>query len=70
MAPHDDTTPETRFNTFHVHRTPYKTINSHTIEVGILVPKDLKPGKHPLIVKFHGGGLVSPYSRSQLLRLD
>lgn len=60
MAPFDDTTAETRLDSFHVYRTPYKHVGSHAIEVGILVPKDLKPGKHPLIAKFHGGGLVSP----------
>jgi cephalosporin-C deacetylase-like acetyl esterase len=59
MAPLDDTTPVTRFESFHVYRTCYKKIGDHEIEVGILVPKDLKPGKHPLMVKFHGGGLVS-----------
>jgi cephalosporin-C deacetylase-like acetyl esterase len=58
MATLDDTTPETRFDSFHVYRTTYKKIDNHEIEVGILVPKDLKPGKHPVIVKFHGGGLV------------
>jgi cephalosporin-C deacetylase-like acetyl esterase len=58
MAPLDDTTPATRFDSFHVHRVPYKKVGNHEIEVGILVSKDLKPGKHPLIVKFHGGGLV------------
>lgn len=61
MAPLDDTTPETRFDSFHVHRTSYKQIGDHAIEVGILVPKDIEPGKHPVIVKFHGGGLVSIY---------
>jgi cephalosporin-C deacetylase-like acetyl esterase len=59
MAPLDDTTPETRFDSFSVYRTSYKKIRDHEIEVGILVPNDLKPGKSPLIVKFHGGGLVS-----------
>lgn len=59
MAPLDDTTGETRFDSFDVYRTSYKTIGSHNIHVGILIPKDLRPGKHPLVVKFHGGGLVS-----------
>ncbi|KAF1919364.1 Alpha/Beta hydrolase protein [Ampelomyces quisqualis] len=59
MAPLDDTTPETRFDSFDVHRTSYKKIGEHAIEVAILVPKNIKPGKHPLIVKFHGGGLVT-----------
>ena len=58
MAPLDDTTAANRFDSFNVFRTPYKKIGNHGIDVGILVPKDLKPGKHPLVVKFHGGGLV------------
>jgi cephalosporin-C deacetylase-like acetyl esterase len=59
MAPLDDTTPATRFDSFNVYRTSYKKIGDHEIEVGILVPNGVKPGKSPLIVKFHGGGLVS-----------
>jgi hypothetical protein len=38
--------------------THYKEVNGHGIEVGIMVPKELKPGKHPIIVRFHGGFLV------------
>jgi hypothetical protein len=78
MAPLDDTTAATRFDSFDVYRTPYKTIGDHKIEAGILVPKNLKPGKHPLVVKFHGGGLVcntthtseSPLKISRLLGTD
>lgn len=64
MAPLDDTTPETRFDSFNIHRTSYKKVDKQDIEVGILVPKDLNPGPHAIIVKFHGGGLVrySPFS--------
>ena len=59
MAPYDDTTGENRIDTLHVFRTSFKKIGDNDIDVGILVPKDLKPGKHPVIVKFHGGNLVS-----------
>ncbi|KAF2029909.1 alpha/beta-hydrolase [Setomelanomma holmii] len=59
MASLDHTTPATRFDSFAVYRTSYKKIGNHEIEVGILVPKDLEPGKHPVIVKFHGGGLIT-----------
>ncbi|KAF2821833.1 alpha/beta-hydrolase [Ophiobolus disseminans] len=59
MAPLDDTTAATRFDSFHVHRTFYKKIGDHQIAVGILVPKVLQPGKHPLMVKFHGGALIT-----------
>ncbi|KAF2445387.1 alpha/beta-hydrolase [Karstenula rhodostoma CBS 690.94] len=50
---------EKRFNSFDIYRTHYKKIHNHEIEVGILIPKDLKPGLHPVFVKFHGGGCVS-----------
>lgn len=70
MAPLDDTTAATRFDSFDVHRTSYKKIGDHNIEVGILIPKDIKPGKHPVIVKFHGGGLVKYPSSSKFLLED
>ncbi|KAJ4383609.1 hypothetical protein N0V86_001664 [Didymella sp. IMI 355093] len=59
MATLDDTTPETRFDSFHIYRTSYKKINDQAIDVGILTPKSPKPGRHPILVKFHGGGLVT-----------
>lgn len=62
MAPYDNTDGPDRFNSFDVYRTSYKKIGDYEIEVGILIPKDIDtaPGKkHPLFVKFHGGGLVS-----------
>lgn len=59
MAPYDDTTAATRFDSFHVYETHFKQIGDHHIKVSILVPKELKPAKVPLAVKFHGGGLVS-----------
>jgi len=58
MAPFDDTTPETRFDSFNIYRTSYKKASDQGIDIGILIPKNLKPGKHPILVKFHGGGLV------------
>ncbi|KAJ4357666.1 uncharacterized protein N0V89_002242 [Didymosphaeria variabile] len=58
MAPYDDTTAATRFDSFQIYETHFKQIGDHKIRVGILVPNNLKPGKVPLAVKFHGGGLV------------
>lgn len=52
------TSPATRFDDFDIHTTTYKRIGNHEIAVGILVPRKIKPGKHPLLVKFHGGGLI------------
>lgn len=59
MAHITHTTPETRFTSFNVHQTTYKRAGNAEISVGILIPKDLQPGKSPLHVKFHGGGLIS-----------
>lgn len=59
MATLDDTTATTRFDSFNLFRTTYKKVENQDIELGILIPKHLKSGKHPVLVKFHGGGLVS-----------
>ena len=50
-----------KFSPFHIRSTSYKAVNGHKIGVDVLVPKSLKAGnqKHPLMVRFHGGGLVS-----------
>jgi acetyl esterase/lipase len=37
----------------------YKTINGHSLLASIVVPRGLAPGKHPLVVRWHGGGLVN-----------
>lgn len=36
----------------------YKRINEHAITIDILIPKELRPGKRPLLVRLHGGGLA------------
>lgn len=33
-------------------------MESHEIKTAILVPKDLKPGSHPIVYHIHGGFLV------------
>ncbi|KAH7134942.1 Alpha/Beta hydrolase protein [Dendryphion nanum] len=53
------TTAATRFDSFDFYRTSYKTIGDHQIEVNVLVPKGIAPGRHPLFVKWHGGGLTT-----------
>ncbi|OAL49987.1 alpha/beta-hydrolase [Pyrenochaeta sp. DS3sAY3a] len=60
MADTTRTTASTRFSSFDVYSTPYKHVGTHAITAGILIPKTLKHGtKHPLFVKFHGGGLIT-----------
>ncbi|KAF1811937.1 alpha/beta-hydrolase [Eremomyces bilateralis CBS 781.70] len=48
-----------RFAAFRVIDTSYKQIGRHSICVSILVPKFIRAGKRPLIVRWHGGYLVS-----------
>jgi len=44
---------------FNIHNTPYQQINSQEITTDVFIPKDIKPGKYPLIVRFHGGFLIT-----------
>ncbi|KAF2791280.1 alpha/beta-hydrolase [Melanomma pulvis-pyrius CBS 109.77] len=53
------TTAATRFDSFNLYRTSYKKIGDHDIEVNVLVPKGITSGTHPLLVKWHGGGLTA-----------
>lgn len=48
---------------FDIFTTVYKTIGKNSITVDILIPKDIQPGKYPLLIRFHGGGLVRSESR-------
>ena len=36
----------------------YKTVAAHKLKCDILCPKNLPAGKHPVIIFWHGGGLV------------
>lgn len=48
-----------KIENFDVLQTSYKTIKDHGIRCDILVPKTrTHEGKRPVIVNFHGGGLV------------
>ncbi|MCJ1403211.1 hypothetical protein MMC11_006434 [Xylographa trunciseda] len=48
-----------KFDPFTIHTTSYKIVNGYPIDVDILVPKDIKAGKRPLLVRFHGGYMVT-----------
>lgn len=58
-APSDIAMSPAKFDPFHIHTTSYKTVNGHPIGVDVLIPKELKSGKRPLLVRFHGGYLVT-----------
>ncbi|PGH05700.1 hypothetical protein AJ79_06716 [Helicocarpus griseus UAMH5409] len=55
--------PETQYENsqkllcqFDSYRTAYKYIDSHPIDVILIIPKQLPSGPRPLLVRFHGGG--------------
>ncbi|MCJ1385198.1 hypothetical protein MMC17_008319 [Xylographa soralifera] len=58
-VPSTKATSPAKFDPFVIHTTSYKTVNDHPIGVDILIPKAIKAGKRPLVVRFHGGFLVS-----------
>jgi carboxylesterase type B len=47
-----------RFNAFNATDFTYKTVNNTPLELTILTPKHVKSGTCPLLVHFHGGGLI------------
>ncbi|GME26014.1 hypothetical protein GTA08_BOTSDO08395 [Neofusicoccum parvum] len=47
------------FKGFRIFDVPYKKVGSHPIQTSVLVPKEACKGPRPVIVRFHGGGLVS-----------
>ncbi|KAF4313094.1 hypothetical protein GTA08_BOTSDO00111 [Botryosphaeria dothidea] len=48
-----------KFDFFNVTDVTYKTLDDHPFKVAVLVPKDIDAFKRaPVLVKFHGGGMV------------
>ncbi|CAH0053665.1 unnamed protein product [Clonostachys solani] len=50
------------FEHFTVFEETYKIVDSHEIKTAILIPKELKPGPHPILINVHGGFLVYGHS--------
>lgn len=48
-----------KYMRFNVSAVTFKIVHGHEIQAYVLVPKNISPGKHPLLVKIHGGGFVS-----------
>jgi acetyl esterase/lipase len=44
---------------FDISETAYKVVNNQEIKAYVLTPKNISSGKHPVVVKFHGGFFVS-----------
>jgi acetyl esterase/lipase len=49
---------------FNISTVTYKTVNSHAITTDVFIPKSLPAGKYPMLVRFHGGGLITGGSSS------
>jgi len=57
MAFDSFTAPE-RIKNFYTHSPRYKTIHAVPLTVDLIIPKAFISGKHPVIVRFHGGFLL------------
>jgi cephalosporin-C deacetylase-like acetyl esterase len=44
---------------FNLLQTHYKQVGDHAIRADFIIPRSTFTGKRPVIVRFHGGGLVS-----------
>ncbi|KAJ7583862.1 Alpha/Beta hydrolase protein [Mycena floridula] len=47
-----------KFAPFNIFTATYKTVHDHIIQADVLIPKSISPARYPVIVSFHGGGLV------------
>jgi len=48
-----------KYAAFDISEITYKTFEGQPIKLYVFTPKKLSPGKHPVLVKFHGGFLVT-----------
>ncbi|KAF4631454.1 hypothetical protein G7Y89_g6673 [Cudoniella acicularis] len=48
-----------KFSQFNITSTPYKTVNKQEIPAYVFIPKDVKSGPRPIIVRFHGGFFIA-----------
>ena len=48
-----------KLDAFDITDATYKTVGEAGIQVSIITPKDLKPGVYPVIIRFHGGFLIT-----------
>ena len=48
-----------KFSAFNVIDVDYKKVRDVSIQASILVPKHIQPGTHPVLVRWHGGCLIT-----------
>lgn len=56
---HSNTSASPKFAAFHITDVVYKEVRGVGIPASILVPKDIQPGTHPVMVRWHGGGFCT-----------
>lgn len=56
-------TSDPKLDGFDVLQTNFKHVGGHPIRADVLVPQKPHTGKRPVILHFHGGGLVSYFPR-------
>lgn len=68
MVAHSSPDDLSSFAAFHIHNTVYKTVDSHEIHLDVLLSKDFaaRPDGAPVILRFHGGGLITGASLTPL----
>ncbi|RYP69920.1 hypothetical protein DL769_005145 [Monosporascus sp. CRB-8-3] len=54
-----DPDDHSRFSSFTILTTPYKTVSDQPITTDVLIPKNLKTSTSPILLRYHGGGFVS-----------
>lgn len=59
MTPDERESEASKLERFHIKDIVYKEVNGHPIPASVLIPKNVQPGKHPVMVRWHGGGFVT-----------
>jgi acetyl esterase/lipase len=57
----DGSSIDAKFANFWILPKDYKTADNHGLQANFLNPKKRFSGKRPVIINFHGGGLVGQF---------
>ena len=52
-------TTSSKFAAFDVKDVSYAEVKGNPTPASVLVPKNLSPGGHPIMVRWHGGGFAT-----------
>lgn len=54
-----DTAVSGKYAAFDILDAYYKEVNGTPVPLSVLVPKNVKSGRHPVLVRWHGGCLIT-----------